>query len=338
MAKKFGHSYELYVGLATELVAKHSLPTGFDGTVLAGLRSPNKLEDFRVKGYIDYLTIPKDVKLIKNPIQLDAEIKYVKGATSGSPQVAKIMLYNLSEDTVNSIVADAAVILKAGFIQDPELPIVFVGQVQSVSTEKVDADLITTMLCKDAGNVLKNVKFAGSYPKGQDSGFVIKQMLKKFAENGVPTGDFIESIRSFTQLDSSSSFSGSLQGQMTELCSSLGMVWYISKGKIYVQPKELDRLTERFDVSADQVIGSVVPDDDKAGVTSVDKAAKPIGVKLTTFLNGEIGLHTYMRVLYGKYEGDYALTAVTYKLNWKNGPWTVTVTSHKVKNYENNTT
>jgi hypothetical protein len=339
MAEKFGHEYELFVGKPTQLIERHHAPTGFEGTTNANIKSPENVSEFSVGGYIDYLTIPKGVKKIVNPIQLEAEIKYTVGKTSGAPQTATIRVYNLSEDTLNFIEADAAVVLKAGYTQDAQLPLIFVGQVEKVFTNRVGPDNITTIIAKDGSNVLKNVKFVAAYPSGQTYGFVIGQMIKAFADNGVPLGGFERSFTRTTQpIKEAQAYSGMLGQELSSLCEDIDYIWYLSKGKLYIQPKEVDRLIDVINISAKQVVGTLKPNDDKTGKSSKDKESKPSGVKLTTFLNGDIGTHTYLNITYGDYKGQYKPDSVSYKLNWKNGPWTTTIESQRVKKYVTNNT
>ena len=338
MPEKFGHKYELYVGKPTELIERHHTPTGFEGTIPAGIKSPNNLKSLITSGYVDYLTIPKDVKLITDPIQMEADIKYSAGKTSGSPQTATIKVYNLNKTTLNYIEADAAVLLKAGYEQDLDLPIIFVGQIVQVFTNRVGADNVTTMLVKEGANTLKNTKFAAAYPEGQTYNFVLLQIIKAFKDNGIPLGGFTESDRSIQSLENPSALSGKLGEVLTEVCGEIDFVWYLSKGKLYVQPKELDRLIDLVEIGADQVIGTLKLVDDKAGLSAKDKESKPAGVKATTFLNGDIATHTYMRITYGDFQGDYSPTSIQHKLNWKKGPWTTTITSQKVKKYDTNNT
>ena len=333
MAEKFGHKYELYIGKPSELIERHHAPTGFEGTIPAGIKSPDNTKSQLTGGYVDYLTIPEDAKKITDPLQMEADIKYSKGKTSGTPQTATIRVYNLAPSTLKYLEADAAVLLKAGYEQDKELPVIFVGQVVKVSTVRKGSDNITTMLLKDGANTLKNTKFVGAYPEGQTYNFILLQMIKVFKDNGIPLGAFEESDRSIQSIKEDQSFSGTLSQEFTDLCNSIDYVWYLSKGKLYVQPKEMDRLIDLVEISADQVIGALKPNDDKTGTSSVDKESKPAGVKVNTFLNGDIGTHTYVRITYGDYQGDYIPDSVQYKLNWKNGPWSTIVDTQKVKQY-----
>lgn len=338
MAEKFGHKYEVYVGKPTELIERHHTPTGFEGTIPAGVKAPTNKVSTLTSGYVDYLTIPKDVKKITDPIQMEADIKYSIGKTSGTPQTATIKLYNLAASTLNYIEADAAVLLKAGYEQDTELPIIFVGQVLKVYTTRVGPDNITTMLVKDGANTLKNTKFVGAYPEGQTYNFILLQLIKAFKDNGIPLGGFDENDRSIQSIQESQAISNKLGSALTELCEEIDFIWYLHKGKLYIQPKELDRLIELVKIGADQVIGTLKPNDDKTGVSAKDKESKPAGVKVTTFLNGDIGTHTYMRITYGDFQGDYKPATIKHKLNWKKGPWTTTIVSQGVKNYVGNNT
>lgn len=334
MAEIFNHSYELFVGKPSELIERHNEATGYEGTIPATIKRPDNTISVITGGYVDYVTVPNGAKRITQPVQMEADIKYSIGNTAGNPQSAVIKLTNLSDDTLNFITATDAVLLRAGYETDAELPVVFVGQVERVFTDLK----VTTLVCKEAANVLKDAKYVGSIPEGQTYGFIIQQLISKFADNGVPLGNFIASRRTIQSLQEDVAYSDKLGSVLTKVCSALDYIWFISKGRLYIQPAELDRPLAFVEPTRSQVIGAVKPNDDKTAIASKDKTGKPAGVKLTLFLNGNIGLSTYLRLSasFGAFEGDFKVESVRHRLNWQNGPWQTIMETQKVKEFATN--
>ena len=334
MSEVFGHKYELFIGEPSRLIEMHNAPTPYDDVIPASIKAPNLNKSLLTGGYIDYLTIDPTFRRITNPIQMIAKVKYKEPKSGSSPQTSVIKLFNISDTTLESIVTDALVMLNAGYEQDgDDLPTVFVGTVDTVDTQTEGANQVTTITCTEGGNAIKSIRYVNSHPAGRTYNFILLQMIKKFKDNGIPLGAFIESDRTIQSPKEQTVFSGKLAKSLTDLCDSLDYVWFICKGSLYVQPKDLHRPTEILKIDSSNVIGKITPSKDKAGVPSASADVGPTGVKFRTFLNGEVGLQSYINIEEGDFAGDYKVKTLTFDLNWHDGPWVVDFTTEGIKNY-----
>lgn len=338
MPQVFGHKYRLYVGNPSQLVELHRVPTGMEGQIPPTIKRPSSDPvSVLTGGYIDYATVPNNVRLIENPIQMEARIRQVTGKTNGSTPNAEIKLYNLSSATLNDITANSAVVLQAGYDTDAEIPTIFVGQVETVQTNRVGPDNVTILVCKDAANPLKTVVFNRSFPTNQTYNFILLQVIQTFQQNGVPLGRFQENDRSIQSITEQAVFNGKIGTVLTQICDEIDFVWFISKGRLYVQPRDEDRPTDFVLINPSNVIGSIRLNDDKSALPTNDKESRPAGIKVDTFLNGEVGLNTYVRVQEGDFQGDYKPEAVVHRLNWYSGPWQTSIETQRVKEFDLNT-
>ena len=335
MSEIFGHKYELFVGEPSRLIEVHNSPTAYEDKIPPLLKAPNSTKSNITGGYIDYLTVDATFRKITNPIQLIAKVQYKEAKTGATtPNTAVIKLYNLSDTTLESLVTDALIILNAGYEKDGEdLPTAFSGTVDHVSTQTVDGSQVTTLLCTEGGNAIKSIRFVDSFPEGRTYNFIILQMIKKFKDNGIPLGFFQESDRTIQSVKEQAVYSGKLAKVFSDLCDSLDYVWFICKGKLYVQPKDLPRATEILKISQDNIIGKIQPIKNKVGIPSASKEGALKGIKFTTFFNGDLGLQSYVNIPKGDFVGDYSVTKLSIHLDWANGPWTVTSTTEEVKVY-----
>ena len=148
MAEVFGHKYELFIGEPSRLIEVHNAPTAYDDDIPPLMKAPNLRKSSLTGGYVDYLTVDATFRRITNPIQMIAKIKYKEPKSGAStPQTAVIKLFNLSDDTLESLVTDALVVLNAGYEQDGEdLPLAFVGTVDHVSTQTEGEEEIKNIL------------------------------------------------------------------------------------------------------------------------------------------------------------------------------------------------
>lgn len=336
MAEIFGHKYELFVGEPSRLIELHNAPTAYDDDIPALLKAPNLVKSQLTGGYVDYLTVDATFRRITNPIQMTAKIKY-KEAKAGAttPNTATIKLFNLSDTTLEAIVTDALIMLNAGYEQDgDDLPLAFVGTVDHVSTQTEGEDEVTTILCTEGGNAIKSIRYVNSHPAGRTYNFILLQMIKHFKDNGIPLGRFQESDRTIQSVKEQVVYSGKLAKILTDLCESLDYVWFVCRGKLYVQPKDQPRATEILKIKPENVIGKISPIKNKAGISTANADSALKGVRFKTFFNGNIGLQSYVNIADGDFAGDYDIKKLDIDLNWADGPWTVSIETEEVEYYE----
>lgn len=334
MAEVFGHKYELFVGKPARLIELHNAPTAYDDDIPSLIKAPNLQKSLLTGGYVDYLSVDNTFRRITNPIQMVAKITYREPKAGTTPQTATIKLYNLSDQTLESIVTDALIMLNAGYeTGGSELETAFVGTVDFVDTQEEGGDQVTTILCTEGGNAIKSIRYVNSHPEGRTYNFILLQMINKFKENGIPLGRFQESDRTIQSVKEQVVYSGKLAKILTDLCASLDYVWFICKGKLYVQPKDQPRATEILKIKDSNIIGKITPVKNKVGVPSASAEGGVKGIKFKTFFNGQVGLQSYVNISEGDFTGDYNITKLDVELNWANGPWTMTIETEEVKYY-----
>ena len=212
MANAFLRKYELVIGSpehSIEIKPKDSLITR-RGWLNFSLSYPQGKS---------FHTIPAGTRaLTLSDLQLKADIKYSLEESSSNKQDATLRIYNLSKENQKFIRKNGTVHLKAGYInpidivRDREeddgerirevervaLPLVFVGQILKSHTERVGADIITTVMCSDAKLTLEEAKISRTY-RGTDKKpltylDVISDLINELAKKGVPKGYISEDL------------------------------------------------------------------------------------------------------------------------------------------------
>lgn len=335
MAQVFGHKYEFYIGNASKLVAIHNEKTEYDEAIPPLLKAPNLEVSPVTEGFIDYRTVPAESYLVTNPIQIEAQVVYDSPKVAVTkPQLSRFRLYNLDDDLVNNIKKDSVVLLKAGYEQDKTLPLAFTGTVQKVSSYLQGADIVTEILAKDCGNPINSARWVKSYAKGINTDFIFLDIIDEFAKHGVPLGRFEDSKRALQKTSEPLAFNGKLSEILSEICENLDYVWFTCKGRLFIQPKELDRPTEFLEIIPETIIGKIGALDNNEGRSVSDSSNSPKGIKFSTFLNAEFGIDSYIKIKEGLYKGEYKPTKVVFNLNWKNGPWVADIEAEEVKTFE----
>lgn len=328
MTEVRGRKYELYI---TQPVLRHFSATGTD-TGNAGIIVNEAVQSLVVpNGYYDMSTINDNSLLITNPIQMEADIEYGDVSSAGSPQKATIKLYNLSDSTIRSIRAKQTVLLNAGYETDSTLSMLFLGSIEKVSTEHDIPNKVTTIVCTDA-MAKKDMQYSRTFMLGDSYDMVLLEMSDEFTKAGIITGYILGSPKSNARMIETLSLSGNLTKLLSDVCHSIDYVWFISRGRLYIQPKDEVRVVDIFEVYPKNIIGSVSPEDDKSATSSVDPSTQVApGVKFTVFLSPDLTLDTTVKLMQGDYEGLYKPTKITHKLNWKDGPWQTELESKSVK-------
>ena len=334
MTIAFNHSYELSIGRPGRLLVRHLPANAFnteDPILSPSKRSILTLEDPISGGYIDYVQVPSDAVLITD-LQMTARLEYSKGTTGGKPQPGIIELYNAPPGVRARIIADNSVILKAGYLSDRVLPVIYVGQIVKVRTKRVGQDRVTTIYLSDAANIRKNVKYANKFSKNTPYSTVLTDIANFYGRNGTPLGRFVASDRTSVNLQRSLPLQGRINDVLDEVTRSISYTWFISGGKLYIQPKEFDRPTEVVQVFLDGIKGDIDLLDDKSGVLSNSAANTPPGVALTVFLNGNITLDKLLSIREGEFTGDYSISSLLFSLDFRGDSWHIDIEAQGVNN------
>jgi len=329
MVEVFGHKYELYISPPDYLIEYH---LGEDAQVSSLYLSPMITRSSLTSGYIDYRTIDPLAVKITNPIQMVANIKYGQSTSSGGDNQCEIKLYNLSDDTLSRIKDKSTVLLNAGYENEPAIKTVFIGNILNVSTTTESGSSVTTILCQEGRNVTDSVRVKVKIYRNTSMIEVLNLLINKFKENGIPLGAFtdVEQNLLLRVLPETYVKNSSLKDAMTEFCNMVGFVWFISNGKLFVQPREVERAVDVFRVEPETIIDKIKPATDSSNKSSVQTVtSKELGVKFTTFFNADIRPESIFQITYGKYQGFYKPTSIEIDLNWQDGPWQTTVTCNK---------
>ena len=307
MAEVFGRKYELLIGKPRTIIRAVGVNTVLSPELVSASKDIKVITPL-IDGSHDYLSIASVTEgTVITDLNMEAEIEYNREKTSSSNEKGKIKIYNLSKDSLENIESEGLVVLKAGYNQDPELPVIFVGQIISVVTTRSGADLITELVCKDSYIPLKDRRINISIaPKS----LTYRDVFELFRVEAKRVG--LASVFKETKNTDSSraldailingyNIEGGLFSNLLDLCASTFYRAYISIGVLYIEPINTndddvdDTLLDIIDLKADTIINSIEPLKDTAskGLQSTNEKS---GIKVKTFLNGKFTTSVYLRV------------------------------------------
>lgn len=160
----------------------------------------------------------------------DLEIRFeVTFDDNTEPNESKVIVYNLSESTINSINKANRVILNAGY--QSGYGTILSGYITKYETQYSEADKITTFYVKDSSpagsTTIKNI----GYAKGVKSSTIIRDLARR-GNLGVGQIDLPKDVT----YKRGTSVSGTIITALKKIAKDCGANAYISKGKIYIRP------------------------------------------------------------------------------------------------------
>lgn len=296
----------------------------------------------------NYLTEERQ-SLVFTQHQMTADIEHTRKSKNGTNGPAKIVLYNLSEDTINQIKEEDTVFLEAGYIDEiDDLPLLFIGDIEYVVTVKKGTEQLTTIMCRDSRNTLTNLRVTGVAPPNTTYGDAIQDLLDFLGDNGLPTGFFhrepIENIAQIITVPNSlisnlnlngnptsrtlingRNYEGNALSELQKLVNEINYETYISLGKIYVVPKKslYGSVIRRNTLTLEnRHLKSPVRSKKDATGSSFKEKGKT-GVIITTSLDARIKTDLLDIELNtgDEYSGTYVVEHVKHSLDYEGSKW-----------------
>lgn len=302
-------AYELIIGLPRQQIQQASETPVLDSATTSS------------QAYSDSTTIPRDAIFISDLDGFEAEISLGKVGKGKKKNPATIKVYNLDKTIIDQIQEESLVILKAGYTDMPNLPIVYAGQVITVSTDTSLQDSITTITCGDAYTLKKNIRYNNSFTRDTTYREILQDIITTFGVGGVPRGRFVESEVLDQAIKSGATYEGYIEDVINQVTKSIDYRYYTAGGKLYVEPKDHERSVEVVLIEEDNVKGQIRPENNAVTTHTKSETKSARGIRVTTFLNGEITLDKYARVTFGDFQGDYKIDSIKMSLNFRGVNW-----------------
>ncbi|EIH0451251.1 hypothetical protein DDM21_005035, partial [Escherichia coli] len=218
-APNLNRAYKLLIGSATNTIQKRTKNSAFKSTV-----------DLDTK-------LGTTEKSSSNLYLLqDHQITFsIKKDNNKDPNQAEIVVYNLSDDTVNyinrGIRNNLAVALAVGY-EGEELVMIFKGTIQWVSDTFDSVDRKTTLHCLDGGINIAEARTSRSYPKGTKIKRVVTDLVKDL---GTTEGNI--HVDNDQTLSSATAMCGNTSHYLEHICKSIDHNVSIQDGSVYVTPR-----------------------------------------------------------------------------------------------------
>ncbi|MCP4394939.1 MAG: hypothetical protein GY804_11835 [Alphaproteobacteria bacterium] len=312
----------MYIGFIPELVeAKKET----DATKKEGIKPEADTKTLPAQG--DFILLTDH--------HFEAEVNYSKEGKGNKTVSQNFSIYNPAPDTESKIKTGNALILKAGYNTDEQIPIICATIITKSWVERSGNNRVLKLLCSEAHDVKKTICYSETFAKTLTYEDGIKKLLDVFAQYGVPVGRIqITEAAKNTQFGKAYSVSGKLNKSMETLCSHSGHRWYMIGGDIYVEPVNPNDVEQVRALKVEQknLKGNMEFLDDITNKDQTKDKTKKQGVGFTINLNGNINREAYVEVVatqgnepsteeFNNYVGVYAVTSVKHKLSFEGSAW-----------------
>lgn len=278
-------------------------------------------------------------------LQMKADIKLSTETGGVSGQSGKLVIFNLSEEQRNTIngVDKGYVTIQAGY-GDPfkvsvldELPTLYLGDIQKVTTSRVGDDFITTITMQTGKLVDKIGKLERTFERGKQAtvGNIAKEIARTFVTSltEIGIGNYpleIKLLLSDTLLNRDLPLGwvaeGKTSDELTRFLEQYNCDWTIINEVLYIKEKNKDvtKPTNTLTLNPNAVKGRITKVTDSVGIGA--DTTKP-NLQVSTLLEPEISPRTKVNItkdLYLEGEGDvgdYVVVTVATKLDYRGNSW-----------------
>lgn len=143
---------------------------------------------------------------------------------------AEVLIYNLSNDTVNSIKTETPLIINAGY--EGDVGGIFVGAIYDADTKRNGVDRETTILAVDAGKQRNKLRISRSYKKGIRASQIIGDLTSYV---GLSIGAL--KLPDDKQYRNGKNLNGKVLTLLKQIAKDCGATFKINKGMAYFRKK-----------------------------------------------------------------------------------------------------
>ena len=247
-----------------------------------------------------------------NSAELDFEITVPFDDNLESNE-GEIIVYNLSDNTLNQLVVGKTLTIEAGY--EGDTGVIFSGEVRKVDTKRDGADRATTIRVIDGvttstAKLIEDGKIADSY-----DGVPAKDILWALLEaEGSPIATSKDDIKSDYTYENSVSIGDDLQAEIKKFSEVCGVSTFKVNGKIYCCKLEDVSNDVAFDASEETgMIGSPSPFEKVVKVGDTEETIK--GFKIEMLLQHRAAVGAIVNLKSEQYTGKYYIQQGTHRFN-----------------------
>ena len=233
-----------------------------------------------------------DVTIKNDDLDLDFDIPFDDDTEANE---AEIVVYNLTDATIDAIKEKAAISIKAGYGNDTG--VIFSGYIKKKLTRWENNDKVTTIYAIDDNGKKETELTNVSFGKGTKASKILKNLVGRV---GLPLAVF-QTKRDHTYKDKVT-VDGGLMDNIKKYAQICGVVAYVCKSKIYVCPLTYGT-HEVFNLTDDTGLLSASAFEEE--VTAEDYTDKVTGLDIEMLLQHKVQTGSIINITSRNHTGDY---------------------------------
>lgn len=229
-----------------------------------------------------------DKEFTGDKFEIDFRVPF---STKEEPDISEIRICNLSNSTIESIGAEAYVILNAGYRGD--VGNILSGKIENISTIWEGVDKVTVLKVSDGGFEWRNAIVNKTYQAGMKASYIMADLANIL---GLEVGEI--SPKNDIEYKLGKSISGYVERALKQLVKDTESKMYINKGRIFIRDE--NKGTEAgFLLNSDTgLIGSPEKVEEEDG-------QKVIKYKAQSLLNHKISTDSLIQIESKTINGNY---------------------------------
>ncbi len=280
--------------MASDIAIKNSKPKGNFSQMAIAIKGVAGKIDTTPSGLYDQKVTLKtgDVTIKNDDLDMEFEIPFDDDTEANE---AEIVIYNLTDKTINAMKKNAAISITAGYNKDTG--VIFSGYISKKRTYWEDCDKVTLIYAID-NNGKKETELSNmSFGAGTKASTILRKLVERV---GLPLAVF-ETRRDHTYKDKVT-IDGGLMDNVKKYAQICGVVAYVNKSKIYVCPLTYGD-HETFNLTADTGLLSANEFEEEAKVENYTDTIK--GLEIEMLLQHKVKTGSIINVSSKNVKGDY---------------------------------
>ena len=109
----------------------------------------------------------------KDALEIEFDIPF---SNNKEPDISEIIIYNLSDSSIEQIKKDGYIMVNAGYKQLGNIANIFTGQIEEVATEWLYVDKVTKIKATDGGDAWRKIKVNKTYQKNTKASDIMRDL------------------------------------------------------------------------------------------------------------------------------------------------------------------
>ena len=165
-----------------------------------------------------------------NALDIEFDIPF---SDKNEPDVSTISIYNLSEDSVNSIEKQGNISVSAGYRDMHNVAEILSGQIESIKTEWKSLDKVTTITISDGAKAWRKKEFSKTYKNNTKASSIMSDLCNAL---GYPISE-LKPKKDITY-PLGKTITGVASKSLIQLAKDTESKMFINKGRIVIRPEK----------------------------------------------------------------------------------------------------